>query len=472
MTLPIRVRLTVVYVIGAAIVQLALGAFVYALVRHDLTASIDLGLRSRAQTLVDGVARGDLSVAAGGGALIDSDEALNQVIDPGDAAVPASVVATSPAATGLPPLLDSGQLASLTGPLFVEKVVPQVDTDPLRLLAVPATGSGGRPLAVVVGATLGDRQDAMHVLLVALGAGTPVAIALTAVAAWFVAGRGLRPVERLRREAAAISASDLGHRLAVPATRDEIARLADTLNGLLDRVQTSVDRQARFVDDASHELRTPLSILKMELDLALARDRGAEELRAALRSAAGETDRLIALAADLLVLARLNGGQLPVHREPVDLAALLATVDATYQPRARERGVRLAMAGPPVPVSVDPVRIRQAVENLLDNAIRATPAGGTVTVEAVECPEGVRIVAEDTGPGFPDSIRGREFEPFTRADPAADDGAGLGLAIVLAVVTAHQGTVEARNLPGGGARVTITLPGAVLPGATQPATAT
>lgn len=449
MRLPIRTRLTIVYVVSAAIVQLVFGALVYALVRHELTASVDLGLRSRAQVLVDDVTRPAPS-AAMDGALVDSDESFTQFIN-------GKTVLTFPGGADVSSVLDTDELATLTGPRFFEKVVPSVDADPLRLLAVP-TEIDGHPLTVVVGATLGDREDSLHVLLVSLGTGAPVVLALTAMAAWLVAGRGLRPVERMRREAAAISESDLGHRLPVPPTGDEVARLAETLNGLLDRVEGAVDRQTRFVNDASHELRTPLSILKMELDLALARDRDAGELRTALRSAAGETDRLIALAEDLLVLARLNGGQLPVHRTPTNLATLFDTIGTAYRKRAEDRDVRLTLTASASVVPVDPIRIRQAVENLLDNALRVTPAGGTVTVSAEHEGDVLRIVAEDTGAGFPDSIRGREFEPFTRAGEASDEGAGLGLAIVSAIVAAHQGTATAGNVPGGGARVTLTLP--------------
>src|SRR5439155_1173537 len=136
-------------------------------------------------------------------------------------------------------------------------------------------------------------------------------------AGWIVIGSALGPVERMRQEAAAISASEPERRLPVPSSGDELARLGTTLNAMLDRLQDALERERRFVDDASHELRTPLSILKMELDLALARARTPEELESALTNAAEETDRLVRLAQDLLVLARLEGGRVLVHRAEV-----------------------------------------------------------------------------------------------------------------------------------------------------------
>jgi two-component system, OmpR family, sensor kinase len=456
MTLPIRTRLTLVYAAGAAVILAAFSVFVYALVRYDLTQTVDLGLRSRAQTILDAADRGDLGAATGRGPLADTDEAFSQVIDQRGVVIAAS----DPAGGALPPVVDG---ARLTRPTFFDKMIPAIDSAPLRLLAVPGTARGEQ-VTVVVGATLGDRQDALHVLLVALGTGTPVAVVLTALAAWFVAGRGLRPVEELRRQAAAISASDLGHRLPVPTTRDEIARLASTLNSLLDRLETTVGQQLRFVDDASHELRTPLSILKMELDLALARPREAVELTGALRAASAETDRLVALAEDLLILARQSGGQLPARRQPVVVASLLADVAAAHSAPAAARDVSVAVEAIPESVMVDPVQIRQAVGNLVDNAIRASPPGGTVRLGSRCSGTDVCLMVDDGGPGFPDDLVDRAFEPFTRGPASGtDSGAGLGLAIVKAIATAHRGTARAENLSGGGARVTLILSDAVVP---------
>src|SRR5215475_378750 len=465
MRLPIRVRLTLAYAASSAVVLAALGAFIFGLVSRDLTASTDLGLRSRAQAVVNTIARQDYGVATSGGSLNDNDEAFTQVIDGNG-----TVIAASSHGSGVSSVLSPASLHGMSEPTFFIRRLPAVDSDPMRLLAVPAT-IDQKPGAVVVGATLGDRQDALHVLMIALFIGGPVALVITSTLAWAVAGRGLRPVETMRREATAISSSDPDRRLAVPATTDELSRLAETLNGLLDRQQQALARERRFVDDASHELRTPLSILKAELDLALARPRTVAELEGAVRAAATETDRLVALAEDLLVLARLHDGRLPLQRQTVSLAPLFATIEAAYGARAAAVGVHVNVGATPDEVFIDPIRVRQAVENLIDNALRVTPPGGTVDVRGYRIGDTVNVVADDTGPGFPNEFLADAFEPFTsaRRDQEGNAGAGLGLAIVRAVAEAHGGLVEAKNRPNGGARILLTLPAAS--DARQPVTA-
>jgi heavy metal sensor kinase len=452
MSLPLRVRLTAAFALGMALVLSGLGAFVYVRVGRDLTASIDLGLRSRAQVIVDGIGRGDPSVVQARGTLIDTDESFSQVLDPSG-----RVRQSSSPGSGAP-LLTPNDLRSLRGPTFFIRRIPAIDTDPVRLLAVPANAQGEDNF-VVIGATLGDRRDALDRLLVALAIGGPAALVLTSLAGWIVAGLGLRPVERMRQEAAAISVSEPDRRLPVPSSSDELSRLAVTLNSMLDRLQQAFVRERRFVDDASHELRTPLSVLKMELDLALARGRTPEELEGAIGSALAETDRLVRLAEDLLVLARAERGSLPVHRELVAMTPLLASICSAYESRARAAGVRIDVDAPVGTASVDPARFRQAVENLLDNSLRLTPWGGVVRIRVGRDGESFTLAVEDSGPGFPDDLLERAFEPFARseADGGNGTGAGLGLTIVRAVAEAHGGTATAENLPGGGARLTLSM---------------
>jgi heavy metal sensor kinase len=453
MRVPIRVRLTLAFALGMALVLAGLGAFVYLRVGRDLLASIDLGLRSRAQVLVDSIGRQVSGVSGASGSLIDPDESFAQVLDSSVGVVDSSSQATQT------PLLDRSTLRTLEDATFFVRTVPRIDVDPVRLLVVPA-GPAGNRVSVVVGATLGDRRDALHRLLVSLAVGGPVALILTSAAGWALAGAALRPVERMRREAAAISVSEPERRLPVPGTGDELARLGSTLNTMLDRLQTSFERERRFVDDASHELRTPLSVLKMELDLALARNRTPEELVEALRSASSETDRLVRLAEDLLVLARADRGRLPLQREDVDVSELLARACTAYEARARAAGVRIELAAVPGRALVDPARVRQALENLLDNALRHTPPGGAVRVQAEVGGGLVKLAVEDSGPGFAPDIMTRAFEPFARSVETDGDGmrTGLGLSIVRAIAEAHGGTVSAENQPEGGARLTLSLP--------------
>lgn len=177
-----------------------------------------------------------------------------------------------------------------------------------------------------------------------IGGGGALLIA-TAIG-WWVAGAALRPVERMRHEAAAISADEPGRRLPIPDTEDEIARLGTTLNQMLERLEQMLERERRFVDDASHELRTPLGILRTELELALRRARSRKDLEAALRSAAEESERLTTLAEDLLVLARSDRGRLPVRKENVDVARLADEAVTRFDTRAQLGGVRIERLGP------------------------------------------------------------------------------------------------------------------------------
>ncbi len=444
MHLPIRLRLTLAFAVGMAVVLVVLGAFLYVRLGAELRASLDAGLRSRAQVIEAGVDRG--SFADQPGPLTAPDEAFAQLLDASGA-----IRESSSGVAGAP--LVPASLLPRTDPAFLDRQVPGID-GASRILVAPVSGDG--TLYVVVGTTLSDRAEALHGLLVLLAIGGPGTLLLTSVAGWTLAGAALRPVERMRVEAGAISAWEPQRRLPVTPADDELRRLADTLNTMLDGLQRSLARERGFVDDASHELRTPLAVLKGELDLALSRERSGPELETTLRRASAETDRLAALAEDLLVLARAEGHRLPVTRERVSLSRVVEATVAGRRHRTRDAKVTVEVDASEEIVRIDPVRVRQAIENLLDNALRYSPADSRVHIAAVREDGLVRITVEDSGPGFAASVMDRAFEPFTRTRDA-DDGAGLGLAIVSAVAASHGGKATAENLPRGGARVTIVL---------------
>jgi signal transduction histidine kinase len=259
----------------------------------------------------------------------------------------------------------------------------------------------------------------------------------------------------MRREAAAISASEPDRRLPVGDKPDELARLGSTLNAMLDRLQESMERERAFLDRASHELRTPLTVLRMELDLALSRARSPEELRAALENASAETDRLVRLAEDLLVLSRARDGRLRLDRRETDVAELVRRVGAANAARASSAGIDLAVAADgPVLAGVDPDRIRQALDDLLDNAFRhgAAGGGGVIRIGVERDGGGMAVWVEDGGPGFPAEV--------LRADP---DGAGLGLSVARAIAEAAGGRLVLENLDGRGARASLVLPAVASP---------
>jgi heavy metal sensor kinase len=448
--------LTLIFAAGTAIVLAGLGTFAYLRVEADLLASIDAGLRSRAQVLansVGGIQEQNALLAEG--KLIDPDEAFAQVLNESGRIVEASSAVASA------PLLTADEVRSVSGPFFVSRQIEDIKQyesldDPVRLLAVAVERPPHR--VVVVGATLSDMNEALQRLLEVMLTIGPVAILLMAGASWLLAGAALRPVEQMRREAAAVSASDPARRLPVPHTADELNRLATTLNSMLDRLQEAVERERRFVDDASHELRTPLATLRGEIDLALIRRREAPELESSLRSAREDVNHLQRLVEDLLVLARSRGGRIPVRRVQTRLAALVTKSLQFVDGQARDAGVKIEVEASDDEVYLDPDRVHQALRNLLENAIRHTPRDGVVHVSASRTGSFVRMVVADSGSGFPLELLAGAFDAFTRINlqSSSPSGTGLGLAIVRAVAEAHGGSVFAENTPEG-ARVTLRL---------------
>lgn len=277
-------------------------------------------------------------------------------------------------------------------------------------------------------------------LLIAL----PLVLVVATMGAYLLAAAALRPVERLRAQAAAITDTTPDRRLDVPPGRDEIARLAVTLNDMLGRLQAALDRERQFVADASHELRTPMSLLQTELDLALRRPRTAEELTTALASAHEETQRLVRLAEDLLLLARSDQPRADVPDTEVPLAPLLDRI-------AGRRGCDVECPLDLVAMT-EPRRLERAVTNLVDNALRHGRPPVLVTARLLDGQVEIRV--RDHGPGFPPEFLPHAFDRFTRADPARSGfGTGLGLAISAAGATGHG----AANHPAGGAEVWLTF---------------
>jgi signal transduction histidine kinase len=453
--IPLRLRLTLAFAVGMTAVMFVLGFVLHERFERDLTNGIDMELRSRAQVILAAIARQDPSVILVGGNLIDPDEAFAQVLSPAG-----RILDTSPGVARAP-MLSAGELRSAThDPISVTTRVSGVD-DPVRLLAVP-TRAAGESLFVVVGSTLGDRNEALARLTLLLAVFGSTALVVLSLGGWLLAGAALQPVERMRQEASAISESELDRRLRLPPADDELSRLGSTLNAMLARLEEAFRREGRFLDQASHELRTPLAVLKMELDLAAAQATDAEEMRAALVSASVEADRLVRLAEDLLVLARIRGGRLPVRRVAVDLPDLIGNVCTAYEARARSAGSTMAWSCDADVVSVDPSRVRQAIEDLLDNALRH--GSPPIDISAHAADGLLSIAVRDRGPGFPPEVLAGPFEPFGHASQEDRDegmgrsgGAGMGLAIVRAVAEAHGGSVVLRNPASGGAMVTLVL---------------
>ncbi|MFI0504699.1 sensor histidine kinase [Streptomyces albogriseolus] len=320
------------------------------------------------------------------------------------------------------------------------------DTEDYRFAAVQVETPDRGRLTVHAGSPLAAEHSAVGTALTAMLIGFPLLLGVVAGVTWLVTGRALRPVEGIRREMAAITASeDLRRRVPEPATHDEIARLARTTNATLAALETSVERQRRFVADASHELRSPIASLRTQLEVAAAHPELLD-----LDGAVEDTVRLQNLAGDLLLLARLDAGERPAGTR-VDLAAL-----AREEAAGRE-GV--TVEAEPVEVSGSRGQLGRVLANLLDNAERHARERITVTVRR-EGGEAVVGVADD-GEGVAVADRERIFERFVRLDAARsrdDGGAGLGLAIARDVAVRHGGTLTAGAAPAGGALFELRLP--------------
>lgn len=441
MRLPIRARITAAFAAVMLLLLIAIAVLAYVSMSAALLDEIDSGLRFRAnevaETAQTGVAeQPDLR-------LQEPREAFEQVLSGNG-----SVVRRTEGFDA--PLLSARELAEVTGPRFFQRTVPGV-ADDARLLAVPLASPGAAQF-LVVGTSMADRTDALRHLATVLLLGGPAGVAVACLAAWIVAGWALKPMDRMQQQAAAITTSGIDRRMPVPRTRDELQRLAVTLNGMLDRLATSMAAERAFLERASHELRTPLAALRAEVDLALVRQRSREELEAALRSVSQETDRLSRLAEDLLVLARADSGRLPVHLEAVSLLDTLESAAARFEARAAESGITLEVDAPGAMIDVDPLRIRQALVNLLDNALRHSPRGGTVRLTGAVDEGAVRIAVIDSGPGFRDPDG-----PLTDPPPGTD-APGLGLRIVRAVAVGHGGTMTIADHQNGGAVIEVVLP--------------
>jgi two-component system OmpR family sensor kinase len=435
-----------------ALVLGATGVFVYLRFQNELDNTINTGLRSRASDVAALVREVDTGLSEGHRNLVGPSESFAEVLD-----AQGRVSDSSPAIGGAD-LLSRGELErALRGPILLNRGPLPGLQDHSRLLAVPVAVRGRR-LVVVVGTSTEAREDSLTDLLQLLLAVGPFALLLSSLAAFGVATAALRPVEAMRARAAEISAAEPDKRLPVPQSRDEIGRLGSTLNEMLERLGEALEHERAFVADASHELRTPLAILKTELELALAEGRSMEELKAALASAAEETDRITQLSEDLLTIAQTERGELPLRFGRVEVGEMLDGVGRRFARRAEGVGRRIEVDPPGgLEIRADRMRLDQAIGNMVDNALRY--GAGTVTLRASTGPREVALHVLDRGEGLPPDFLDRAFERFSRASSSnRDGGSGLGLAIVRTIAAAHGGRAEAANRDGGGADVSISLP--------------
>ena len=450
--MPIRWRLTLTFAAVMAVLLAALIVFLYHHFRSDLDYNIDQSLRARAQDIAGLVRQED--AAHPGGALPplpSSPDNVVQVVDESGRVLGAAGAPSRPA------LLDPGELpAAQDGPQLIQH------GESLRLYALPLPRQHE---VIVAGVSLAERDAALDKFDNALLIGVPPALLLATLAAYGLAAAALRPVERMRQRAATISTDEISTRLPLPASQDEIRRLGDTLNEMLDRLEDGLNHERMFVANASHELRMPLAVLKAELEVSL-RERGGEAaLREAMGSAVEETDRIIKLAEDLLLLARAEDGTLPIDAHDLAVEELLVELGTRFSPvfDREERSLEVDLSAVPAGTTVraDPDRVEQAVANLIDNTLRY--GAGPTTLRACAAGAAVEIHVCDRGPGFGEQFLPHAFDRFSRADPSRPrGGVGLGLAIVRTIAQAHGGAAGARNIAEGGADAWVSLPASAL----------
>jgi heavy metal sensor kinase len=457
----LRFKLTLWYCGTLALVMLLFGGLMYGLVRHRLLSHYD-GMLAEKSVQVQFVLQDTEDCHVLSPAQSETMDRLGQIVLLHEFNGSHEIYYRSPE-------MKANPLAPTVGALgWDDSAVPRFMTlrhggVEWRILSQPYQARSGRRGVIRLMADLSEVQETLRHLRAAMLLLIPAGLACSALGGFWLSGRALAPVDRIARMAREIQASRLDRRLPHPGVQDEIGRLVDTLNGMIGRLQGSFNTMERFTADASHELRNPLATMRNTLDVVRAQPRTVAELGAAMDSLGEDVDRLRKIVEDLLLLARADNGRLVMEREPVSLDSLVQALAETYQPLAQELGVALEVDAPVRILVVGDERwLYQLVGNLLDNALKFTPAGGAVRAAVLALPETVRLTVRDSGPGLAEESLERLFERFYQADQsrvrAPRPGSGLGLAIAAWIVESHGGRISAANHPGGGAVFTVDLP--------------
>jgi heavy metal sensor kinase len=306
-----------------------------------------------------------------------------------------------------------------------------------------------------------DDHELSELLFILLLSG-PLALAAALGGGYLLARKGLAPVDHMARTAGEITSKHLHRRIDVPNPGDELGRLAKTLNEMIARLERSFDEMQRFTADAAHELRTPLAVLRSEAEVALRSPREPEQYRQVLETMLEEVERLARLAEQLLFLSRKDAGLIPRVREPLELERLAEDVAEMMHLVAEAKGVTLSVEHLALcPVRADEDQLRRVLFNLVDNAIKFTPAGGTIWVRCEPVGDRFGVIIRDSGIGIEAEHLPHIFERFYRVDPARTreaGGTGLGLAIGRAITEAHGGCIRIESTPGIGTEATLLLP--------------
>ena len=457
--LSIRAKLTLWYFGIATAVLIAFAIAIYAYLSRGLLTTIDTSLWNQAERIAQATGHpssneepsqpGVLMLAPQFVSIVNrSGEVTDSIPDPEGHQVPVLPEAIERAATEFKPQYSEVSL----GP-----------SEHVRIITWPARDEDGEMFFVVIGQSLKELQFAQRHLLILLAISNPVALLLASLGGLWLAHEALKPVDRLTRAAERIGRGNFSERVEEPQTTDEIGRLAATFNEMISKLEQAFERERRFTADASHELRTPLAVLRGDIEVALRRDRSLEEYKRVLTSSLEEIERITRLTDDLLTLARSDAGEKVVELAPVRLDRLAVEAHSYIRPLAESAGIELACEGAQSPIVVegDEKRLKQLLVNLLENAIKYTPAGGSARLSIATQDTSALLEVSDTGRGIPAESLPHIFERFYRQTDPRDSrvtGFGLGLAISKWIVDAHRGSIEAESAEGKGSRFTVRLP--------------
>ncbi|HXB69353.1 MAG TPA: ATP-binding protein [Candidatus Acidoferrales bacterium] len=439
--LSIRLRLTVWYT-AAMLTGLALfGCGIWLALQHRLLAAVDARLAQR----VEGLRR-----ALGAEGAIKSRARLRAELTEFAGEVPEG---------GLVQLRDPAGVLMLPNPS--QLAFPNSSGAPFRTLTARVEVMS-QPFEVLMAQSLDDTEAMMRDFRNLLLLMVPAVLLVACPGGYWLSSRALRPVDAITSVAGSIGVHNLSQRVAVPRTGDELQRMSETWNQVLERLETSVKRIRQFTADASHELRTPLALIRATAELALRREREPEDYRRSLRSIVDVSVQMTALTEDLLTMARADAHGLEMPLSAIDLAEQVRRVVEQSETMAAEKGIRLIAAanGAPVMAPANASGIRRLLVILIDNALRHTPAGGWVTVTAADSARGALLTVRDTGAGIAPSDMPHIFERFYRSDPARGGGGfGLGLSIAQVIARAHGSEIEVESRPGEGAQFQLRLGG-------------
>lgn len=457
--LSIRAKLTLWYLGIAALVLGAFAVAIYFYLSQGLLAAIDTSLWNQAERIALATGHPSSNEEPSQPAVLMLAPQFVSIIDKESEVTDAILDAEGRQVPLIPASLE--RAAQTSQPQFDE--VSLAPDEHARIITWPSRDEDGEPFFVVVGQSLKDLERAQKQMVLLLAVSNPIALLLASLGGLWIANKALRPVDRLTRAAERIGRGNLSERVEVSESQDELGRLAATFNEMINKLEQAFERERRFTADASHELKTPLAVLRGDIEVALRRDREAEEYKRVLVSNLEEIARLTKLTDDMLTLARSDAGERVLELEPVRLDNLAAEARAFIQPLADASAIALVYEAPSHPVMIegDAKRLKQLLVNLLDNAIKYTAQGGSARLRLSVEQASALIEISDTGRGIPEAALPRIFERFYRQSDPKDSrvtGFGLGLAISKWIVDAHNGSIEVESKSGRGSRFTIRLP--------------